>query len=1331
MGNCNNCYSNLIVTINYLKSDLIKKQRAFKIGLISIFLVVFFLTLLLNAIELCSCIFIKLSEEQTGEIDLIFTPYLSSRSVANQKSGFDSFFYNKTQENRNQTFSFDNLNFLNFYDVEKKLENLSYIEGVAPRWIISGHAKKVEDGDNADFRTNIFILESTKENNIGIGRELYLPELKENECYVSTTLSDALKLGIGDQLEMKISLSELLQAYSSGEQGSEEDEDEPINKNQQKYQRRDNNHNHYHRHKSPYIIKRFNGILKDENDTNEENLFNGSDIFNITEFFTNFYFNPENDDKMFKDKNYKTMKKFLIKSNPIKQILDNYIKKYINKNINSQINKIIKNINQILPYKFNISDLVNFSIKKSHLTNPILRQSPYIKSLTNILFPEEFKENKNQKKSKPNQKKEDIIAQNIINSIIRQVFIYNKTTDLIHINQNIINMLKTGKVPLSFNYDIDYESILNQIDPSSIFDNITQFINFKLNLTIRETIKSTGGKWPSASGNVIAMDSKHVTKYLYSNAERIVDEIVKALDIEQMRDFIWNYINNYLTGFDINNYALTVNAIFKDKFDIYKKDQKSMRHYISDIAGQITTLLGENYQVNIQAPIYQIMSTVEVAKLFLQDIFIGIMFFLWILCVLLVYSLMLGNVDERTYEFGMMRSLGFKKNNLISLIILQGFIFAVPGTILGLTTAYIANNFVAFLFNWYSALVMPFFLSTFNIIFGIFVGLSIPLISSYFPIKKSLEDNLRETLAIFNKKIGDIVVSIIKLENLGVSPTTLIAAITLIVIGLLTYYLAPMSFLLLNSQLFLFIMIAILITMLLGLIILTQLIVPYLQKFILKIIMLISCKDRNLHLIVLKNLEGHKRRDQQVSIMFMVALGFVIFSGCTLNLVVDFVEVLAKGLIGGDFSVYVTDRNAINITLNEIGINNYLNNIKKNYPDLIQNHAYASWTLNELIATDSYYLRSRIASLSGYPIMNRNVRSLDKNFLDSTYTSLYTLSEYDKKLNISRIRNNLIDINKMLYENPNIPYLLEGKNDSFIFPQSNNRRIPNLISDFQLSLFAAEGIRKLAAIGVENPAQLAFTNINPHSIPGKVIGMVSKLPGVATYSSYSSISRRSEVYISMDQMRKLIDIERQIYMIDIGNVTNKTVDGVRKRQMILKYNDNASKELKDMVFFAMNNYIGGLNCFTIQLDDVIEISQKVKKIIGYIFLVLGIIALVLSFFLIWTSFYSNIRENIAEYGIMRSIGVTKAQSVRIYLYEAATIILTSIVIGTFIGIVISSSLILQFDVFLELPFVFNFPYELYFILITIGLGLGLLGSYYPTYAVNTLSLVKIMKGFNE
>jgi hypothetical protein len=304
-------------------------------------------------------------------------------------------------------------------------------------------------------------------------------------------------------------------------------------------------------------------------------------------------------------------------------------------------------------------------------------------------------------------------------------------------------------------------------------------------------------------------------------------------------------------------------------------------------------------------------------------------------------------------------------------------------------------------------------------------------------------------------------------------------------------------------------MIAILITMLLGLIILTQLLVPYLQKLILKIIMFFSFKDRNLHLIVIKNLEGHKRRDQQVSIMFMVALGFVIFSGCTLNLVVDFAETLSKGLIGGDFSVYVTTPNGPNLTLNEIGIKNYLNNIQKTYPDLIEDYAFISYMADDLISNPEFKLTFRIATLSGFPTQKRRMKALDKSFLDSTYISLYTLTEYDKTLNISKTKTNKIDINKMLYDNPNIPKIIQETNDSFIYPQNNNRRIQKIISDFQLNIFASEGIRKLQAIGVDIPARVSFTDFSPHSIPCKVIGMVSKLPGVRSYSSYNLLARSS------------------------------------------------------------------------------------------------------------------------------------------------------------------------------------------------------------------------------
>ena len=227
------------------------------------------------------------------------------------------------------------------------------------------------------------------------------------------------------------------------------------------------------------------------------------------------------------------------------------------------------------------------------------------------------------------------------------------------------------------------------------------------------------------------------------------------------------------------------------------------------------------------------------------------------------------------------------------------------------------------------------------------------------------------------------------------------------------------------------------------------------------------------------------------------------------------------------------------------------------------------------------------------------------------------------------------------------------------------------------------------------------------------------------------MSRSTYIYTSVEQLKKLIDLEANLFNFKIQDLSNVTVDGIRKKRFILKYRDNPNKELKDMVYFGMLNYLEDLIIYPIQLDEIMNTVINIKNVIEYIFLVLGIISLILSFFLIWTSFYNNIRENIAEYGIMRSIGVTKSQSVRIYLYEATVIIIASSIVGTILGIIISSSIILQFDIFFELPFIFNFPFKVYFILILFGLFLGILGSYFPIYNANKINLVKIMKGFNE
>ena len=1297
--------SSLIVIINYLKSDLIKKQRAFKIGLVSIFLVVFFLTLLLNAIQLSPCIFLKISEEQRSEIDLILTPYLSTENIDVKNPNFDNFIYNKTSQSDPLTSKYQlNYNFLNFYEVKNRLKRLSFIDGVTPRWIFQGKTSKV--GSSPEFLTNVFVINSARETDIGIGRGLNLIPLKINECYISTTLAKAFQLNIGDSLELNLRLWDLLQAFDGGILFKNE------NKKNAKKSLQDR-------------VKLKPKYQKYDNDNDDDN-------FNIGKFY-NDIFDPETDFKIrnnfFESSRYNNIKKTILNFKPIKEIINIIGNEYINKIVNDNINILLNLSNLYFNTSINLKDLSSFNIKKSDLNKLSSLIKFGISDLYNILSLNQNFTNFNLNSN---------LFKNIFNIIINQTFIYNETTDIITFNKNILNLSPKGQITNYFKYNIDFYRIIKEYNGEEInvfIDRIFQFINFEINLTVKEKIKPSAGKWPSASGNVLAIDSNHIVHYLKKNGKRIVDEITEKLNIKSKRNIIIDYMNKYLNKLDVNKYALTINVIFKDKFNIYNKDYKSMRYYISNKVSEIINSLGQNYMVNIEASLYDNFKMLDVVRTFLQVILFGIMTFLWILSVLLIYSLMLGNVDERAYESSMLRALGFKKNNLITLIIIQGLIFAIPGSFLGLISSYIANNFVAYLFYSYTKLVMPFFMSKSNLIFGVAIGISIPLISSYFPIKKVLNRNLKESLSIFNKKISDLVVSMIKLENIGVSSSSLIMSITLITIGIFTYYVAPLSFLFLNSRLFLFIMLGILITILIGLIILTELIVPYLQKFILKIIMFLSFKDRNLHLIVLKNLEGHNRRDQQVSLIFMIAIGFIIFSGCTLNLIVDFIETLAKNVIAGDTMVLLMKENGFNSTLNQTLINGFLNNISKIYPNSIQDYAYISYPANDLLYTPDFHIYPQICTLGGRPCNYREFYAIDRNYIDSTYTSLYSISQYDKKLNISHTYDGKVDIIKMLYDNPNTPPVFKEKDndDYFIFPYDKELKLKynKIFGDLQINMLASEGIRRQKGLSIDNPGRIRIVQYYEHNIPAKIVGMAKKLPGIYTYSSYYSIAEDSEAYISTDDMKKLVDREIQFFNRDVGDYSNSTVEGLRKLQFILKYKDNASEELKEMVFFGLYNHLNEIKYFIFKLDDVIETSEKVKFIISYIFLVLGIIALILSFFLIWISFSSNIRENITNYGIMRSIGVTKNQNLRIYLYEAATIILGSIITGTLIGVVISCSLILQFDIFLELPFIFHFPIKLYLILIFVGLTLGILGSYYPIHEVNSVSLIKIMKGFNE
>jgi intracellular septation protein A len=89
-----------------------------------------------------------------------------------------------------------------------------------------------------------------------------------------------------------------------------------------------------------------------------------------------------------------------------------------------------------------------------------------------------------------------------------------------------------------------------------------------------------------------------------------------------------------------------------------------------------------------------------------------------------------------------------------------------------------------------------------------------------------LGKNLRASLDLNHRAATEIVVTIKKLQNYGLSVPQFVMAIMLVVMGVFTYYVAPTAFLYGKYELFFTILNSVLIMMILGLTFVAILILP-------------------------------------------------------------------------------------------------------------------------------------------------------------------------------------------------------------------------------------------------------------------------------------------------------------------------------------------------------------------------------------------------------------------------------------------------------------------------------------------------------------------------
>jgi hypothetical protein len=131
-------------------------------------------------------------------------------------------------------------------------------------------------------------------------------------------------------------------------------------------------------------------------------------------------------------------------------------------------------------------------------------------------------------------------------------------------------------------------------------------------------------------------------------------------------------------------------------------------------------------------------------------------------------------------------------------------------------------------------------LSTPSVWIGFSIGFFLPMISNIVPIQKALGKNLRASLDPNHRSIGEISVSIKSLESIGLSLNQLLMSFMLVVLGILTYYVAPAAFLFGDFEVFFGILNSLLLMMILGLTFISILLLPTVMNFFIHVFLFVS-----------------------------------------------------------------------------------------------------------------------------------------------------------------------------------------------------------------------------------------------------------------------------------------------------------------------------------------------------------------------------------------------------------------------------------------------------------------------------------------------------------
>jgi ABC-type antimicrobial peptide transport system permease subunit len=802
----------------------------------------------------------------------------------------------------------------------------------------------------------------------------------------------------------------------------------------------------------------------------------------------------------------------------------------------------------------------------------------------------------------PLKRGECIIHETLKNSIINDTLLM-----IINPKEFLFNHILLNYYENEYNENINK---ISEINPEMYF-----------NCKVIKVINHYYGKLRDASKNIIFMEMdnffQHFSYFIPKTINELFPDYKKKLNNINPNHFATQLIVNFPKN-------RIINYIESDYHKLLKKAISFANNLVININS-----LGHMW---IEMPLIRGMQRYNYGSVLLNLIFDLIIISLFILSLILIYSLLLITTETNSFEFGNLRLIGSTKKHIILIVILQCISFSVPAFILAFFLHFHILNLINTSLQNLIQTNLNLSYTTNSFFLAFCINFLSPITASILPIRSILRKNIATSLNTSINKTSGMKIEIISLEKKELYNFIILGLITFLY-GASIYYFLPLSLISVNFSMLGGIFLWILFGILLGFVILSINIENILQKSLTK--MLLFFTNSYTKSLIIKNLTAHRIKNRKTSIMYSLSIGVFIMISVGLNLIIQSSQ---KDIIMETGSEIVLKSVNSFFTIKDLYLD-LLKMYKKNY---IEYFSFKTPTITDLC-----------------------------------FGSQTTIQNYGKSLEYETFTKGI---------SPNYFHATE-KEDLIIFKQNKNLKKYNPSEQ----LYFKDNIGKIgisALFNWEFKADLSSTILFNFKIPNNLNQMkfISK-PAFLLHSGGGI--HMSSVPSIFYQRTNIISIP---LFIDIINKCQRYYSNKLKDLKIYFYNNfpietinikvNPNSDIKKSVDGIYDIIVESETLYFVWLfNNIKERIEIVTKIVYKIFYTVSAIVLFFCFFNLTASMTINIFEQKKEIAIMRTLGMKKREVVFIYICEAIVLILTSSFIGTIIGSLISYTMSLQWQMF--------------------------------------------------